>query len=45
MSARRRPRLLAAVLLLAVLTAALTGCEDGKGLRDEGPSSSVGEHR
>ncbi|MER6678425.1 hypothetical protein [Streptomyces sp. NPDC000983] len=39
------PRLLAAVLLTGVLTGALSGCEDGEGLRDEGPSSGAGQVR
>ncbi|MFG2134530.1 hypothetical protein ACGFNV_43160 [Streptomyces sp. NPDC048751] len=39
MPARRaaRPRLLAAALT-ALAALALTGCRDGEGLRDEGPS-------
>ncbi|MER6411500.1 hypothetical protein [Streptomyces humidus] len=36
---RRRSRLLAAVLTVAAALA-LTGCHDGQGLRDEGPSGS-----
>lgn len=36
----RAPRLLAALtVVLATLT--LTACEDGEGLRDEGPSTST----
>ncbi|MBC2905900.1 hypothetical protein [Streptomyces cupreus] len=42
MSARRpAARLLAALVLMGGLLGALTGCEDGEGLRDEGPSTSV----
>ncbi|WP_328359395.1 hypothetical protein OG800_22545 [Streptomyces sp. NBC_00445] len=39
-----RTRLLAtttAVLAALVLAGALTGCEDGEGLRDEGPSATT----
>ncbi|MFH0516431.1 hypothetical protein ACHBTE_04550 [Streptomyces sp. M41] len=37
---RARARLLAATLV-AVSALGLTACEDGEGLRDEGPSSST----
>lgn len=47
MSARRpaAARLLAALVLMGALLSALTGCEDGKGLRDEGPSTSAQQNR
>ncbi|MDT9699401.1 hypothetical protein [Streptomyces sp. P17] len=46
MSARRpAARLLAALLLMGALLGTLTGCEDGEGLRDEGPSTSVQQDR
>ncbi|GAA3577900.1 hypothetical protein DMH25_16970 [Streptomyces sp. WAC 01325] len=38
---RSRARLLAATLV-AVAVLALTACEDGQGLRDEGPSTPAG---
>ncbi|WP_328873033.1 hypothetical protein OHT76_24670 [Streptomyces sp. NBC_00287] len=44
----RRPaaaRLLAALVLMGALLGALTGCEDGEGLRDEGPSTNVQQNR
>ncbi|MFI2643418.1 hypothetical protein [Streptomyces sp. NPDC018610] len=34
-----RVRLLAATVLVLAATSALTGCDDGQGVRDEGPSS------
>ncbi|MFE2507111.1 hypothetical protein [Streptomyces naganishii] len=36
---RARVRLLVAAALLLTASAALTGCHDGEGVRDEGPSS------
>ncbi|MER6918200.1 hypothetical protein [Streptomyces spiralis] len=36
---RTRTRPLAATALLLTAAAALTGCHDGQGVRDEGPSS------
>ncbi len=47
MSARRpaATRLLAALILMGTLLGALTGCEDGEGLRDEGPSTSAQQPR
>jgi hypothetical protein len=35
-----RSRLLAAAALALVATAALGGCRDGEGVRDEGPSAA-----
>ncbi|MFG2573067.1 hypothetical protein [Streptomyces sp. NPDC048481] len=37
---RRRARLLAGAALTVVAALALTGCHDGRGLRDEGPSDA-----
>ncbi|MFC8708457.1 hypothetical protein ACFUCQ_00745 [Streptomyces sp. NPDC057197] len=37
--ARARVRLLAATVLVLAASAALTGCDDGEGVRDEGPST------
>ncbi|WP_329412449.1 hypothetical protein OG802_20305 [Streptomyces sp. NBC_00704] len=37
---RRRARLLASAALTVVAALALTGCHDGQGLRDEGPSGA-----
>nr|BFD83412.1 hypothetical protein StreXyl84_28130 [Streptomyces sp. Xyl84] len=37
--ARLRVRLLAATVLVLTASAALTGCNDGEGVRDEGPST------
>ncbi|MFQ6145248.1 hypothetical protein ACLMNJ_19550 [Streptomyces seoulensis] len=34
-----RARLIAAAVLVLTASAALTGCNDGEGVRDEGPSS------
>ncbi|MFD7994039.1 hypothetical protein [Streptomyces mexicanus] len=39
---RPRTRLLAATAFLLTACTALTGCYDGQGLRDEGPSSVSG---
>ncbi|MEU6480793.1 hypothetical protein ABZ858_28730 [Streptomyces sp. NPDC047017] len=39
--ARARVRLLAAAVLVLTASAALTGCNDGEGVRDEGPSSTA----
>lgn len=41
MSARRPAAALLLLVLIGLLMGALSGCEDGEGLRDEGPSSSV----
>ncbi|MEU5311246.1 hypothetical protein [Streptomyces sp. NPDC021562] len=38
--ARGRRRLLAAAVLALVTASALTGCRDGQGVRDEGPSAA-----
>ncbi|WP_233359530.1 hypothetical protein [Streptomyces sp. GMY02] len=38
--ARVRVRLLAAAILVLTAAAALTGCDDGEGVRDEGPSTT-----
>ncbi|WP_198655365.1 hypothetical protein [Streptomyces geranii] len=35
----RRRRLLAGVVVVLVALGALTACEDGEGVRDEGPST------
>ncbi|NEA47588.1 hypothetical protein [Streptomyces sp. SID10815] len=35
-----RARLIAAAVLVLTASAALTGCDDGEGVRDEGPSSA-----
>ncbi|MER5789832.1 hypothetical protein [Streptomyces sp. NPDC001980] len=40
-----RRRLLAAAALALVATTALSGCRDGQGVRDEGPSSSAAHVR
>ncbi|GAB1328285.1 hypothetical protein [Streptomyces sennicomposti] len=37
---RARVRLLAAAVLVLSVAAALTGCDDGEGVRDEGPSTT-----
>lgn len=37
--ARLRVRLLAATVLVLTASTALTGCNDGEGVRDEGPST------
>ncbi|MEU2879527.1 hypothetical protein [Streptomyces sp. NPDC007070] len=37
---RARVRLLAAAVLVLTAAAALTGCDDGEGVRDEGPSTT-----
>lgn len=36
---RPRARLLATLVAIATLTLTLTACEDGEGLRDEGPAA------
>ncbi|MGX4690554.1 hypothetical protein [Streptomyces sp. JNUCC 63] len=38
----RAARLLVATALVLTASAALTGCRDGQGVRDEGPSSVSG---
>lgn len=38
---RKTPKALATLLVPLTLILTLTGCEDGKGLRDEGPSTST----
>lgn len=38
--ARARVRLLTAAVLVLTAAAALTGCDDGEGVRDEGPSTT-----
>ncbi|MFF5143798.1 hypothetical protein ACFY6U_29385 [Streptomyces sp. NPDC013157] len=40
-----RRRLLAAAALALVAATALSGCRDGQGVRDEGPSSSAARVR
>ncbi|MGW4275906.1 hypothetical protein ACWEGQ_26945 [Streptomyces seoulensis] len=35
-----RARLIAAAVLVLTASVALTGCDDGEGVRDEGPSSA-----
>ncbi|MGY5060136.1 hypothetical protein ACWDFR_39755 [Streptomyces sp. 900105755] len=40
-----RRRLLAAAALALAAATALTGCRDGQGVRDEGPSSSAARVR
>ncbi|MER6268767.1 hypothetical protein [Streptomyces sp900105755] len=40
-----RRRLLAAAALALAAATALTGCHDGQGVRDEGPSSSAARVR
>ncbi|MFG2959781.1 hypothetical protein ACGF5O_39430 [Streptomyces sp. NPDC048291] len=40
-----RRRLLAAAALALVAATALSGCRDGQGVRDEGPSSSASRVR
>ncbi|MBW8798128.1 MAG: hypothetical protein JF597_32430 [Streptomyces sp.] len=40
-----RRRLLAAAALALTAATALTGCRDGQGVRDEGPSSSAARVR
>lgn len=37
----RAPRRLLAALTVVLATLTLTACEDGEGLRDEGPSTST----
>ncbi|MFF4111875.1 hypothetical protein [Streptomyces sp. NPDC001714] len=43
--AHGRRRLLAATALALAAATALTGCRDGQGVRDEGPSSSAARVR
>ncbi|MEU2625394.1 hypothetical protein ABZ642_46215 [Streptomyces sp. NPDC007157] len=42
--AARRRRLLAAAALALVTATALSGCRDGEGVRDEGPSAASRSH-